>query len=102
MIIDLEVLKREGYIRNFSEVEKKPGINFFEIELKYYEGKPVISEINPTPDSIIYRLVILFMPFVQNTNISLLSSYLVSTTNNVKKYVKTSNLLNIFGRFKNV
>ncbi len=41
----LEVLKREGYIRNFSEVEKKPGINFFEIELKYYEGKPVISEI---------------------------------------------------------
>ena len=41
----LEVLKREGYIRNFSEIEKKPGINFFEIELKYYEGKPVISEI---------------------------------------------------------
>ena len=41
----LEVLKREGYIRKFSEIEKKPGINFFEIELKYYEGKPVISEI---------------------------------------------------------
>ena len=41
----LEVLKREGYIRNFSEIEKKPGISFFEIELKYYEGKPVISEI---------------------------------------------------------
>ena len=41
----LEVLKREGYIRNFSEIEKKSGINFFEIELKYYEGKPVISEI---------------------------------------------------------
>ncbi len=41
----LEVLKREGYIRNFSEIEKKPGINFFEIELKYFEGKPVISEI---------------------------------------------------------
>ena len=30
----LEVLKREGYIRNF-----------FEIELKYFEGRPVISEI---------------------------------------------------------
>ena len=40
-----ETVKREGYIRNFSEIEKKPGINFFEIELKYYEGKPVISEI---------------------------------------------------------
>ena len=23
----------------------KPGINFFEIELKYYNGKPVITEI---------------------------------------------------------
>ena len=41
----LEVLKREGYIRDFLQVEKKPGINFFEIELKYYEGRPVISEI---------------------------------------------------------
>ena len=41
----LEVLKREGYIRDFSQVEKKPGINFFEIELKYYEGEPVIREI---------------------------------------------------------
>ena len=41
----LEVLKREGFIRNFEEKEMKPGINFFEIELKYYNGKPVISEI---------------------------------------------------------
>ena len=41
----LEVLKREGYIRDFSEIEKQPGINFFEIQLKYYEGRPVISEI---------------------------------------------------------
>ena len=41
----LEVLKREGYIRNFSESEKSPGIKSFEIELKYYDGKPVISEI---------------------------------------------------------
>ena len=41
----LEVLKREGYIRDFSQIEKKPGIHLFEIELKYYEGQPVISEI---------------------------------------------------------
>ena len=41
----LEVLKREGFIRNFEEKEVKPGINFFEIELKYYNGKPVITEI---------------------------------------------------------
>ena len=41
----LEVLKREGFIRNFEEKVIKPGINFFEIELKYYNGKPVITEI---------------------------------------------------------
>ena len=41
----LEVLKREGFIRDFEEKETKPGINFFEIELKYYNGKPVITEI---------------------------------------------------------
>ena len=41
----LEVLKREGFIRNFEEKEIKKGINFFEIELKYYNGKPVITEI---------------------------------------------------------
>ena len=41
----LEVLKREGFIRNFEEKEMRPGINFFEIELKYYNGKPVISDI---------------------------------------------------------
>ena len=41
----LEVLKREGFIRNFEEKEMRSGINFFEIELKYYNGKPVISEI---------------------------------------------------------
>ena len=41
----LEVLKREGFIRNFEEKEMRPGINFFTIELKYYNGKPVISEI---------------------------------------------------------
>ena len=41
----LEVLKREGFIRNYEEKITKPGINFFEIELKYYNGKPVITEI---------------------------------------------------------
>ena len=48
----LDVLKREGYIRNFSQVEKRPGIH----ELKYYEGKPVISEIKrvSTPGRRVY------------------------------------------------
>ena len=31
----LEVLKREGYIRDFSSIEDKPGIKHLKIELKY-------------------------------------------------------------------
>ena len=31
----LEVLKREGFIRNFEEKEIKPGINSFEIEFNF-------------------------------------------------------------------
>ncbi|MEJ0061324.1 MAG: 30S ribosomal protein S8 [Terricaulis sp.] len=40
----LNVLVEEGYIRGFSEVEKD-GFKELEIELKYYEGAPVIHEI---------------------------------------------------------
>ncbi len=41
----LDVLKREGYIRNYSSIEKSPGIFDLRIELKYHDGQPVISEI---------------------------------------------------------
>ena len=41
----LEVLKREGYIRDYSAVEVRTGISELKIELKYHEGSPVISEI---------------------------------------------------------
>ena len=41
----LEVLKREGYIRNYSSVDIRPGLKELKIELKYHEGQPVISEI---------------------------------------------------------
>ena len=41
----LEVLKREGYIRNFSSVESEAGFKELKIELTYHEGQPVISEI---------------------------------------------------------
>lgn len=40
----LDVLISEGYIRGYSEVEKD-GFATFEIELKYFEGDPVIREI---------------------------------------------------------
>jgi len=55
----LDVLKREGYIRNFSQIEKRPGILEFKIELKYFDGKPVISEIKrvSTPGRRVYSSI---------------------------------------------
>jgi small subunit ribosomal protein S8 len=40
----LEVLKSEGYIRDYASVEKE-GRSEIEIELKYFDGAPVIREI---------------------------------------------------------
>ena len=40
----LEVLKTEGYIRGYAVVEKD-GHSEIEIELKYFDGEPVIREI---------------------------------------------------------
>jgi small subunit ribosomal protein S8 len=42
----LDVLKREGYIRNYSNENIRKGIDEIIIELKYYDGEPVIKEIN--------------------------------------------------------
>jgi len=41
----LEVLKNEGYIRGYTSVERKGGRSELEIELKYFDGEPVIREI---------------------------------------------------------
>ncbi len=41
----LEVLKREGYIRNYETIDVRPGIKELSIELKYHNGEPVIREI---------------------------------------------------------
>ena len=42
----LEVLKTEGYIRGYATVEHASGRNELEIELKYFDGQPVIREID--------------------------------------------------------
>jgi small subunit ribosomal protein S8 len=42
----LEVLKTEGFIRDFASVEHTDGRKELEIELKYFDGEPVIREIN--------------------------------------------------------
>jgi small subunit ribosomal protein S8 len=42
----LDVLESEGYIRGYSTTELGNGRSDFEIELKYYDGQPVIREIS--------------------------------------------------------
>jgi small subunit ribosomal protein S8 len=71
----LEVLQREGYIRGFSEVEKD-GRRELDIELKYYDGAPVISEIQriSKPGRRVYSAV-RDIPLVRNgLGISVLST----------------------------
>jgi small subunit ribosomal protein S8 len=41
----LDVLQAEGYIRGYAAVDFDNGKSEIEIELKYYEGEPVIREI---------------------------------------------------------
>ena len=41
----LEVLKSEGYIRDYSQTDFDNGKSEIEIELKYFDGVPVIREI---------------------------------------------------------
>ena len=42
----LDVLKNEGYIRGYASVEHASGRSELEIELKYFDGAPVIREIS--------------------------------------------------------
>ena len=41
----LSFLKDEGYIRDFQDVELRKGISNIKIDLKYYNGTPVIKKI---------------------------------------------------------
>jgi len=71
----LEVLQREGYIRGFTEVEKD-GRKEIDVELKYYDGSPVISEIRriSKPGRRVYSAV-RDLPLVRNgLGISVLST----------------------------
>ena len=42
----LEVLQQEGYIRGYSVTEHEGGKAEIEIELKYFDGEPVIKKIS--------------------------------------------------------
>jgi len=41
----LDVLQKEGYIRGYSENEVRKGVSELRVELKYFDGQPVIREL---------------------------------------------------------
>ncbi len=55
----LDVLREEGYIRGYAEIEYGGGKTEFEIELKYDDGAPVIRELKrvSTPGRRVYSSV---------------------------------------------
>lgn len=52
----LDILRNEGYIRGYTSEEIKKGIGSLSIELKYFEGEPVIKSISrvSTPGRRVY------------------------------------------------
>ena len=55
----LDVLVDEGYIRGYARVDYAGGKSEFEIELKYFDGEPVIKDIKrvSTPGRRVYSSV---------------------------------------------
>ena len=55
----LDVLKREGYITDYTQQEIRPGLKEVNIQLKYHEGQPVIREISrvSTPGRRVYSKI---------------------------------------------
>lgn len=72
----LEVLKREGYIRGYSPVEKSLGINELSVELKYHEGEPVIRDIRrvSTPGRRVYSKIADLSKIANGLGIAILST----------------------------
>ncbi len=72
----LEVLQAEGYIRGFARIEYEGGHPVFEIELKYYEGEPVIKEIRriSKPGRRVYSSVRTLPTVANGLGVSILST----------------------------
>lgn len=71
----LEVLQREGYIRGY-ERRDEGGKGYFDIELKYHEGIPVIKEIRRVskPGRRVYTSVDDLSPVHNGLGIAILST----------------------------
>lgn len=72
----LEVLKREGYIRDYSVQKKVNGTAELNVELKYSEGQPVIREISriSKPGRRVYSKTTEIPRFYNGLGISILST----------------------------
>jgi small subunit ribosomal protein S8 len=72
----LDVLQSEGYIRGYSVVEEPGEFPQFEIELKYYDGQPVIAEIARVskPGRRVYSSIKDLKPIKNGLGISILST----------------------------
>ncbi len=72
----LDVLQDEGYIRGYATVEKPGDHPEFEIELKYFDGEPVIAEISRVskPGRRVYSSIGDLKPVKNGLGISILST----------------------------
>jgi small subunit ribosomal protein S8 len=72
----LGVLESEGYIRGFMLVQKPGAFPEFEIELKYFDGEPVIAEISRVskPGRRVYSSIADLKPVKNGLGISILST----------------------------
>jgi small subunit ribosomal protein S8 len=72
----LDVLQDEGYIRGYALIEKEGAHPEFEIELKYFDGEPVIAEISrvSTPGRRVYSSINDLKPVRNGLGISILST----------------------------
>ncbi len=72
----LDVLQTEGYIRGYALVEVPGQFPTFEIELKYFDGQPVIAEIArvSTPGRRVYSSIGDLKPIKNGLGISILST----------------------------
>lgn len=72
----LEVLKRQGYIRDFSVEKGENGQAVVSVELKYYEDQPVIKELQRVskPGRRVYTKINDLKPIYNGLGMAILST----------------------------
>ena len=72
----LDVLAAEGYIRGYARVDFENGLSEFEIELQYFDGEPVIRDIQRVskPGRRVYTSVKTLPRVMNGLGVSILST----------------------------